>query len=468
MRSTVVFFFTMFTVALLAQSASKADELFNKKDYFQAGQLYGELLRKRPSDLLYNYRFARCQYELKEFDTAIEYFLKSGNRYPLTNYYLADSYFSIYQFEEAVRSFTAYAESSTVNDAFVSDVEDKLRRAAIAVRLLNRVEDVKITDSLVVNKKDFLQYIEISKEAGSLTQEHLYKDGTGWVDCISFTTQRGDRKIFSDTTHHSSDLFTANKLLDGWSKAERMSSQVNTSSNENYPFLMLDGLTLYFASDGEGSMGGYDIFVTRFSGVSNDYLNPDNIGMPFNSLANDYMLVIDELNHAGWFASDRFQPRNKVAVYRFVYSGEKKYLTNDSTINFRELASLRKIQWAEQENTARRRAVVQQDDKVEHTIFFRIMDNLVYTHPDQFKSTLAAELFVGWSHLSEELKQTETNLQDLRNAFSIEIEQVEKAAMAKEMIAVEREVIRMRRQLEASEKNIRNEEIKFLKKADVM
>lgn len=467
MRIILTVFFSIVSVGLIAQSATRADELFNKRDYLQAGQVYEILLKKRPSDALYNYRYARCSYELKEYETAIAHFLKSGNRYPLRDYYLADSYFQLYRFSEAIQYFNAYAESTEVNQAFMSDVDDKLRRATIGERLINRVEEIEITDSLVVLKKDFLSKYEISKETGLLEQTMVYSRNHGWIDLIHFTTQRGDRKLFSDTTSHSVDLYTANKLLDGWSRPERLSAQVNSEANENYPFLMLDGLTLFFASDGEGSLGGYDLFVTRFSSVSNDYLNPDNVGMPFNSLYNDYMLVIDELNHAGWFVSDRYQPRNKVAIYRFEYSGEKKFLKNDSTPEFLELATLKKVRWAEQRKVQKRRTVEKEEPEVKPELQFLVTDNLVYGSSDQFKSMTAKALYLEWIGLKDELQKMEVKQEELRTGFSNAEVEIERVGLSRELIATERELVLVRRRLETLEKNIRNEEIKFLKKSDI-
>ena len=54
-------------------------------------------------------------------------------------------------------------------------------------------------------------------------------------------------------------LYSRIRLLDGWSEPEPLMS-LNEQGNVNYPFLMSDGITLYYASDGEGSLGGYDIF----------------------------------------------------------------------------------------------------------------------------------------------------------------------------------------------------------------
>ena len=53
--------------------------------------------------------------------------------------------------------------------------------------------------------------------------------------------------------------------------------------------------------------------------------------MPFNSPANDYMYAIDEFNNIGWFASDRYQPDNKVCIYVFVPNSSKEVYNYEST-----------------------------------------------------------------------------------------------------------------------------------------
>jgi len=133
------------------------------------------------------------------------------------------------------------------------------------------------------------------------------------------------------------DIFSSFKLLDNWSLPVSVSNVINTDANENYPFLMLDGVTLYFASDGENSIGGYDIFITKYASGSQDFLVPENIGMPFNSPANDYMMVIDEQQRIGWFATDRNQPAGKVMIYKFI--------PNETKILFRTRIKIFCVGW---------------------------------------------------------------------------------------------------------------------------
>ena len=86
---------------------------------------------------------------------------------------------------------------------------------------------------------------------------------------------------------------------------------------------MPDGVTLYFANNGENSLGGYDIFMTRRSdgdGEGKEYFQPQNVGMPYNSPFNDFMMAIDEASGLGWWATDRNQIPGKVTVYVFIPS----------------------------------------------------------------------------------------------------------------------------------------------------
>ena len=87
---------------------------------------------------------------------------------------------------------------------------------------------------------------------------------------------------------------------------------------------MADGVTLYFAAQGVNSMGGYDIFMSTFDLDKGVFYSPENIGLPFNSTANDYLLAIDDINHLGWLVTDRRQPEDKVCIYTFVPTASRR------------------------------------------------------------------------------------------------------------------------------------------------
>lgn len=450
------------SIAAFAQTAAQAEALFNNKNYAEAATIYEALLKRRPADALNNYRFARCAYELGDYDKAIDHFILSGERYPLRDYYLADSYFNIYRFEHAIEFFNNYAKGKSPNIYLLHDAKDKIRRAEIASKLINRVEDIAIIDTFIVDKKEFLEHYELSRETGRFTVE-TKKLNENNVDLVSFITQRGDRKIFADIVNNQTKLFAANKLLDGWSQPELLSNNINTYDNINYPFLMLDGITLYFAADNELSMGGYDIFMTRYNAGTNDYLIPDNVGMPFNSFYNDYMLVIDETLGAGWFVSDRFQADDKVCVYQFKYNENKKYLTADYSLFITEYAQLKQFKKAVQYSNATTDIPIEKEESSDNnTILIQINDSIAYTDVKQFKSQTSIKIWQECTKLREELKAKEVLINSFRTLYA-DIEDIEeKKTLAKDIIALETEIIGLRLKINDNAKDIRNEEIKLL------
>ena len=462
MRIYILIISLFLSIAAFTQTAAQAEALFNNKDYAEAAIAYETLLQRRPTDALYNYRYARCVYELGYYDDAIDHFILSGERYPLRDYYLADSYFNIYRFGHAIEFFNNYANSKSPNIYLLHDAKDKIRRAEIASKLINRVEDIAIIDTFIVDKQKFLEYYELSRETGHFTME-TKKLNEKDINLISFITQRGDRKIFADIVNNQTKLFTTNKLLDGWSQPELLSKQINNYDNINYPFLMLDGITLYFAADNEQSIGGYDIFMTRYNSGTNDYLIPDNIGMPFNSFYNDYMMVIDETLGAGWFVSDRFQTDDKVCIYQFKYSENKKYLTTNYSLFITEYAQLKQFKKVSQHNNQRVETQIEAVEKINsNAILIQINDSIAYTDVKQFKSQTSLKIWQECTKLREKLREKEVLMNSFRTLYA-DIEGVEeKKTLAKDITTLETEIINLRLQINNNAKDIRNEEIKSL------
>lgn len=117
-------------------------------------------------------------------------------------------------------------------------------------------------------------------------------------------------------------MFESIRLADGsWDKPAKLFDYESIFGNNNgswvsYPFLMSDGVTLYFAADGDNSLGELDIFISRRDG--DGFLQPSNVGMPYNSPYNDYLYAIDEENGIGWWATDRNQLQDSVTIYTFI------------------------------------------------------------------------------------------------------------------------------------------------------
>lgn len=105
------------------------------------------------------------------------------------------------------------------------------------------------------------------------------------------------------------DLYSSEKLDDGWSRPVNLGAKINTIMNEGYPFY--DNGTLYFSSNGHPGYGGLDIFS-----YTKNTSSVNNLGKPINSSSDDFYFMFIEDN-TGFFISNRYRKDGKDIVYQF-------------------------------------------------------------------------------------------------------------------------------------------------------
>ncbi len=75
-----------------------------------------------------------------------------------------------------------------------------------------------------------------------------------------------------------------------WGTPIELGSAINTPYDERSPYLLPDMRTLYFSSEGHGSLGGLDIFVTtRLDDSWVHWSMPVNVGKEINTTGNDWI-----------------------------------------------------------------------------------------------------------------------------------------------------------------------------------
>lgn len=101
------------------------------------------------------------------------------------------------------------------------------------------------------------------------------------------------------------DLYRVVKLPTGeWSKAQNLGASVNTPYDEDGVFIHPNGRTMYFASPGHNSMGGFDIFTSEM-GEDGNWGKPENIGYPLNTVDDDVFFVTTADGRRGYFSSGK-------------------------------------------------------------------------------------------------------------------------------------------------------------------
>ncbi|MGD1846461.1 MAG: tetratricopeptide repeat protein [Salibacteraceae bacterium] len=98
------------------------------------------------------------------------------------------------------------------------------------------------------------------------------------------------------------DLYVAElNDKDEWVNKKNLGQTVNTPYDEDCPFIHPDGVNLYYSSSGHTSMGGYDIFhAFKENGVWGE---PENIGYPVNTVADDRYYTVSADGERGYFSS---------------------------------------------------------------------------------------------------------------------------------------------------------------------
>ena len=84
---------------------------------------------------------------------------------------------------------------------------------------------------------------------------------------------------------------------------KNLGSMINTSGDEVTPYFDGDEETLYFSSNGRATMGGLDIFKSK--GAAGSWATPENLGVPYNSGADDLYYIKNQSKTGGYFVSNR-------------------------------------------------------------------------------------------------------------------------------------------------------------------
>jgi hypothetical protein len=426
---------------------AEAQALTSANKHTEANRAYASMLKKRPNDGSLNYNYAISliksgdkEAAIKPLETALG--KKINAAYPV----LCELYFELYYFDEAVSTIEAYLASPKISANDTQHFTSLLEKAKTGADMLRRVEIVTIVDSMLVDKKDFFKNYTFGKDLGTLfPTRQLHSDAP--EDLTAYRSQRGDRVIYADSIKHQQGLYSSFQMLDSWSDPQYLSNVVNGSGKQlNFPFVSSDGVTLYFSAQGNNSLGGYDMFVTRFNPKDNTYFIPQNVGMPFNSLYNDYLMVIDEINNIGWFATDRFQPAGKVMIYTYIPNTEKKIIQSDDKDYIRRAAQLKTYRHGKKpkiQSHATQETNNNNDD--ESTVFqFVINDTIVYDAPTAFKSEQALELYQRADSLTNRLKTLQNLLDGKRKEYAVTESEADKKAIQPDILQFEQEINELR------------------------
>lgn len=331
-------------------------------------------------------------------------------------------------------------------------------------------QQIVIIDSIVADKSQFLSHYVLSSETGKVMTASQISgiEADGYV----YLNEMGNKAYFGKADQNGvRQIYTSDKLGDRWGEPILMNGLSEGIDEADYPFMMNDGITFYFAAQGEESIGGYDIFFTRYDSRSGSFLKPENIGMPFNSEANDYMYAADEQSGIGYFVSDRRQPKDTVCVYIFILpetrrSYDPTKFTEQQIHDFADITCIADT-WG---NGSERREALERlkavftnasrpttDKATEANTAIVINDLLTYTSAKDFRSPTAANHYRELLKARERLSNLEAELQKTRDRYA-QADENGRKLLSEIILHNEEQSLILRNNIHTMEKQIRNEE----------
>lgn len=332
-------------------------------------------------------------------------------------------------------------------------------------RKLQVTERVTFIDSMLLKKEEVMDMLYLGNENGNVASYAKFfnvkeKDT---LDCTLFRSQLGDKIIYAQPdTAAVLHLYASEMIGQKWCEPVLLPGLEDTVSH-NYPFMLADGTTLYYASKSEEGLGGYDIYMTRWDSDTQRFFKPENIGMPFNSAANDYLYLVDEFNQLGWFVTDRGQGGDTVCVYCFI-PNETRRIYDTSTMGRDTLVALANINsirdtWTDQErvkDALNRLDILRTKSKksAQSQFHFIVNDRITYTNLSQFRNEESRKLANKWLKLVDERNKASEQLEELRKQYSVSRPE-KKAELAASILALEQKYEKLIADVRSMEKEIR-------------
>lgn len=427
-----------------------ADSLFNGGEVDRAIELYKQLSAQSPHESSYQYKLGIAYlHGSVQAHKAISHLSFPTDSVPnIINYYLGFAHQQNYDFEKALEHYREYL-SNQEDSSLISleQVENRIGQCENGLFMLKYIYQPKIVDKKRVAAPEMYQYIVTrSKHGGFVPRpKDLITDidqERGVLGYLFFPNkpEPGHKVFFSSYGTDGltgKDLYVIELLRNGlWSKPKRLGDVINTAFDEDFPYLASDGVTLYFASKGHYSMGGYDIYRTIYNPSTSQWSIPENLGFPFSSPGDDFLFVPNEDETYGTFLTSRHTCADSVDVVLLELDENPIRRTISSLETIKEISGLTPSQPAKVVQTsAQGQTVTQRPMQAQSAASFSDVEN----DPEYLRA-----LTMGFNHQlkADSLRE---KLEGLREKFDYVTTAEQRIKLEKEVFAVEDSLLKSQR-----------------------
>ena len=289
----------------------EADALFLKQQYQEAKPKFRQLLALDQKNVDFNYKYGVCIYETENKLNSRKYFdliLQQGIAPIKTSYYRGKIYQYEYEFDKAISEFERCKKDKLLiglADSEISSCQSakeqiKLKsnlvvRAKFETQVGNHEKFYQLSERFSFYSPDKGEIFEKQNSKLSFKPKYLFKRGMKYRIFASY----------SEKKENGLDIFLQIKdANDQWGELSRI-PLLSTVYDEDFPFYDDSTQTLYFASKGHNSIGGFDIFKVAYDWKTNTVGEVINLGFPYNSTSDDYLFVPDNFKNSAYFTTNR-------------------------------------------------------------------------------------------------------------------------------------------------------------------
>lgn len=341
--------------------------------------------------------------------------------------------------------------------------------------MLPNTQKVFVIDSTIVDKENVLSAIPLPKAYGEFADYDAFFGKKTGNNSYVFVNGFGNRCYYTELgTDSISRLYMRDRLGDKWGEPVAIKEINDMFTDISYPYMASDGQTLYFAgrSASEG-LGKRDIYMAKYDADEGAFMQAENMGLPFNSSADDYAYIVADADRMAWFATTRRQPAGKACVYAFVPAEQRENYSEDELsrgklLSMANLARIREtwptpeIRDKAMERLSQLRNKAAASKSGVDNIKFIVNDNTTYTSISQFRSDETRKAFLDLIRQKNDLASTTDKLDKLRTQYHVATT-AEKASLARQIAALEDKEATVRIGISQSEKSLRRKENNLLK-----
>lgn len=249
----------------------------------------------------------------------------------------ADSLLKQYFFDEAIEKYYQ-AEEFAMDQRTQEIVLKRIQQANNALTMTEFCAEPNVVERQRFSRKDFFQYYPLKAQSW-----HASPNPLDSLDAYPTYFPRGDKSIIFSAVDFAGtrSLFVTNMTDTLWTAPRLLGESLTTMGSEIFPMLSPDGKTLYFASDELYGMGGFDLYSSTWDPETKTWQDPVNMGFPFNSPGDDFLLMDTDDGKYTIFASNRDCSKDSVYVYVVDYAASRDRKVVHSREDIVRIASMR-------------------------------------------------------------------------------------------------------------------------------